>query len=59
MDELRKPKINKAHVEEELADLVIRLMDFSVHRGYDVAGAISKKMKKNEKRPYRHGGKRC
>lgn len=46
-------------VEEEMADLVIRLMDTAFARGWDIAGAIDAKMEYNEHRPYRHGGKRA
>ncbi len=44
-------------VEEELADVVIRIMDTAHARGWDVAGALEAKMAYNERRPYRHGGK--
>jgi NTP pyrophosphatase (non-canonical NTP hydrolase) len=44
-------------VEEELADVVIRIMDTAQARGWNVAGAIEAKMAYNERRPYRHGGK--
>lgn len=44
-------------VEEELADVVIRLMDLAHSRGWDVAGAILAKMEYNKKRPYKHGKK--
>jgi len=44
-------------VEEELADLVIRVMDFSQARGYRVAEAIVAKIKFNASRPYKHGKK--
>lgn len=44
-------------VEEELADCVIRIMDFAVARGYDVAGAIVAKAAFNKTRPHKHGGK--
>ena len=44
-------------VEEELADVVIRIMDFSRHYGYDVPAAILEKMEFNKNRPHKHGGK--
>ena len=43
------------HIEEELADLVIRVMDESVHGGHDVGGAVLAKMEYNKGRPYKHG----
>lgn len=44
-------------VEEELADVVIRLMDMSEHFTYMLAHAIVMKARFNETRPYRHGNK--
>jgi len=43
---------------EELADIIIRCLDMGEARGWDVAGALIAKMKFNETRPVRHGGKR-
>lgn len=45
-------------VEAELADTVIRIMDYAALRGINVADAIIAKHKYNEKRPYKHGGKK-
>lgn len=42
-------------VEEELADVVIRLMDFAEGRGYNVAEAIVAKIVFNAGRPHKHG----
>lgn len=42
-------------VEEELADVIIRIMDMAHKRDWRVAGAIIAKMKYNEDRPHRHG----
>jgi NTP pyrophosphatase (non-canonical NTP hydrolase) len=44
-------------VEEELADAVIRIMNFGKTRNWDIAGAIQAKTIYNNSRPYRHGGK--
>lgn len=44
-------------VEAELADCVIRIMDFAVQNGYDVAKALIIKHEYNKKRPMMHGGK--
>jgi len=45
-------------IEEELADVIIRVLDFAEARGLDVAGAIIAKMEYNERRSFKHGGKR-
>lgn len=44
-------------VESELADVVIRIMDYAEASGINVAEAIEAKIKFNKARPYRHGGK--
>jgi NTP pyrophosphatase (non-canonical NTP hydrolase) len=44
-------------VEEELADVIIRVLDFAAGRGYDVGGAILAKMDYNETREKKHGKK--
>lgn len=41
----------------ELADVVIRVLDFCGHFGIDLEGATRTKMRFNEKRSFRHGGK--
>jgi len=46
-----------SQMEEELADVVIRLLDFAGGEDLDIEGALIAKMLYNEKRPYRHGGK--
>ena len=46
-----------SQMEEELADVVIRLLDFAEWAEFDIDGAVSAKMAYNEARPYRHGGK--
>ncbi len=43
--------------EAELADVVIRIMDLSAARGWDVGGAIVAKMEMNKGRAKMHGGK--
>lgn len=54
LKELREINTNWKHVAEEMADCVIRIMDFCEGRNIDLQKAILKKMKKNEKRPYKH-----
>lgn len=47
------------HIGEELADIVIRTLDLASHLGIDMEKELGIKTMKNEKREYRHGGKRC
>jgi NTP pyrophosphatase (non-canonical NTP hydrolase) len=44
-------------VEEELADVFIRMCDLATKRGWRVAEAIEAKMEFNDGRAYMHGGK--
>jgi len=46
-----------SQVEEELADAIIRILDFAGGHHLDMEGALEAKMAFNETRPYRHGGK--
>jgi len=46
-----------SQMEEELADVVIRLLDYAGGENLNIEGALLAKMAYNEKRPYRHGGK--
>jgi hypothetical protein len=46
---------NMDHVEEELADTIIRILDYSCARGLSMDFAIAKKMAKNLERPKLHG----
>jgi NTP pyrophosphatase (non-canonical NTP hydrolase) len=43
----------------ELADVIIRILDFAEWHDYDVIGAMKAKAEFNKSRPYRHGGKAC
>jgi NTP pyrophosphatase (non-canonical NTP hydrolase) len=45
-------------VEEEFADVIIRIMDTAQEFGLDVASAILAKMEFNDSRPYKNGGKK-
>jgi len=49
------PQYSKA--EEELADVVIRIMDACEYRSWDLPGAILAKHEYNKGRPHKHGGK--
>lgn len=43
--------------EEELADVVIRVMDYARRRGFDLGRAIMLKHQYNMGRPFKHGKK--
>lgn len=45
-------------VEEELADVIIRIMDYACNKKIRVAEAIIEKIKFNNSREYKHGGKK-
>jgi NTP pyrophosphatase (non-canonical NTP hydrolase) len=45
-------------IEAELADTVIRILDFAAGHNYDVIGAMEAKAQFNKTRTYKHGGKR-
>jgi len=45
-------------VEEEFADVVIRIMHRAHAKGYRIREAVEAKMKFNHERPYKHGGKK-
>ena len=42
-------------LEEELADVIIRIMDYSFGKDLDIAGAIIAKIEYNQNREYMHG----
>lgn len=44
-------------IVEELADVLIRVFDLCGAHGWDLQGAVKRKMAYNKTRPYRHGGK--
>jgi len=44
-------------IPSELADVVIRLLDFCEAEGIDLEKAVIEKDTYNQSRPYRHGGK--
>lgn len=59
---LRKPHADEhcpkfGNAEIELADCVIRIMDFCEKKGYNLGEAISAKMQYNLTREYKHGKK--
>lgn len=52
------PDLKPCGVPSELADVLIRLLHFCGKHKIDIAEAVSVKMKYNDTRPYRNGGKR-
>ena len=55
LEALRKE--DKDNEAEELADLMIRIGDYAEAFRIDLTSAIESKMKRNKKRPYKHGKK--
>lgn len=49
---------DRENFEEELADVVIRLLDLTSGLGINLGPVILDKLQKNRTRGYRHGGKR-
>jgi NTP pyrophosphatase (non-canonical NTP hydrolase) len=45
-------------IEEELADVIIRIMDMQIAKGWRISEAITAKINFNETRPFKHGGKK-
>ncbi len=41
----------------ELADCMIRILDYCGHKGIDIDDVMQRKIEYNKHRPYRHGGK--
>jgi NTP pyrophosphatase (non-canonical NTP hydrolase) len=61
LEAVRKPSIVESskippftEEEEELADLLIRVMDYAEHHQLDVANAVAAKMRHNRSRPSKH-----
>ena len=49
---------NREYFAEELADVVIRVLDCAGGLGIDLDKAVADKMEKNRHRGFRHGGKK-
>lgn len=43
------------HTAEEMADCIIRIMDWAHHKGYNLGEAIVAKHRFNTNRPHKHG----
>jgi NTP pyrophosphatase (non-canonical NTP hydrolase) len=46
-------------IPTELADVIIRILDYCGYAEIDIESAIMEKIAYNRSRPYRHGGKVC
>jgi NTP pyrophosphatase (non-canonical NTP hydrolase) len=61
LEALRHDNLASDHIpeflgmEEELADVIIRIMDFAEARNLRIAQALLEKMEFNRTRPYKHG----
>lgn len=52
------PNVHKPEGEAvELADALIRIMDYFGHKGWDLEEIVREKIEFNKTRPYRHGNK--
>lgn len=49
---------DRDNFNEELADIIIRVLDCAGGLGIDIDGEIQKKLEKNRNRAYKHGGKK-
>lgn len=47
-----------SQLQEELADVIIRIMDFSAKQNLNLADAVIHKIHYNKGRPHMHGGKK-
>lgn len=50
-------KNDRENFDEEIADVVIRCLDLCGGLGIDIDGEVARKLEKNRKRGFRHGGK--
>ncbi len=57
LEDVRAPQPDEEHFEEELADVVIRILDLTDTMGLNIIKAVHKKNEINKLRTYRHGGK--
>lgn len=48
---------HRSGLEVELADTIIRVLDFCGAHGIDIAGAVDEKLAFNTSRPHKHGKK--
>ncbi len=53
---IRKPELHHK-IGEELADVVIRVIECAEQMGINIEQEIINKMEKNRNRPFKHGGR--
>lgn len=59
LEDIRKADpVGNLHLCEELADVIIRIMDYAQSRELNVGQAVIIKIERNKQRPHKHGGKR-
>jgi NTP pyrophosphatase (non-canonical NTP hydrolase) len=46
---------DREHEAEEVADILIRVLDYAAWRGINLHGEVSAKMGRNHERPHLHG----
>ena len=46
-------------IPTELADVIIRVLDYCAYAGIDIENVLEVKHEYNKSSPYRHGGKKC
>ena len=46
-------------IPTELADVIIRVLDYCAYAGIDIENVLEVKHEYNKSHPYRHGGKKC
>ena len=51
-------KDDKEHFGEEIADVIIRVLDLTGGMGIDIDTEVAKKLEINRNRGFRHGGKK-
>ena len=49
----------KAALAADIADVIIRVLDYCAYAGIDIENVLEVKHEYNKSRPYRHGGKKC
>lgn len=59
LEDAGKGRMKPEGIPIELADVLIRILDFCGAHDIDIEGAVKLKSEFNKSRPYRHGGKKA